>query len=579
VVSIGANHVSAAQAHLTAAGQPFEIAEHTVCGESWRCFVNAPQTLVDVLATMRAHGPSQFLTVGDRRWTYDRFFADADALAATLQCDLGVAPGDRVAIAMRNCSDWLVTFAAAVLVGAVVVPVNSWGSAEELVFTLHNARPRVLAADLPRVEHAAAELAEAGVVVLFSSVDGDRDRLDQMSSARPAILDFDNAVAAGAGRDFLPHRPEPADTALLLYTSGSTGRPKGVITRHVAVGQILMNMTLAGLLPLALQGSAVVESTVPQANLVTVPLFHVTGLFGGVLLPGLLGQRIVLMHRWDAEAAMAIIESERITMLSTVPAILKDLVCHPRLADYDCSSVSRAALAGAATPADLPGLLRDRLGVNARAAGYGMTESGSVGSAMSGAVFDFKPTSAGLISPIVEVRTVDRFGRILPPEAEGEIQLRGITVTPGYWRLDDLTRVAFTADGWLRTGDLGRVDTDGFLYITGRIKEIVVRGGENIAPVEIENVAYRHPAAKEVAVFGVPDNRLGEELAMVCHRQPASTLTTKELRAHLAAALPRFKVPKYIAVTDEPLPRNASDKIHRLRLREAFITHDLYRAR
>jgi long-chain acyl-CoA synthetase len=268
---------------------------------------------------------------------------------------------------------------------------------------------------------------------------------------------------------------------------------------------------------------------------------------------------------------MRAIEAERVTMLASVPAIFKDLLTHPRFDDYDCSSISRTSLAGAATPADLPGLMEAKLGGAPKSTGWGMTESGAVGSTMSGAVFDLKPASAGIRSPIIEVRAVDADGRPQPRGVEGELQLRGITVTPGYWNLPDQTAEAFADDGWLRTGDVGMLDDDDFVVITGRIKEIVIRGGENIAPIEIENVAYRHPAAKEVAVFGVPDEAMGEELAIVCHRQPSSTLTESELREFLIAGLPKFKVPRYMSITDEPLPRNASEKIHRLALRNAFI--------
>ncbi len=280
---------------------------------------------------------------------------------------------------------------------------------------------------------------------------------------------------------------------------------------------------------------------------------------------------MVLLRKWHAVTAMQTIQTEKITMLATVPAILKDLLTHPRFDDFDLSSISRVAAAGAATPAGLPELLRDRLGIENRSAGYGMTETASVCATMSGPVFDLKPMAAGIISPIIDLRVVDSAGNVLPSGSDGEIQLRGVTITPGYWQRDDLTQEAFTPDGWLRTGDLGNIDDDGFLHITGRIKEIVIRGGENIAPIEIENVAYRHPSVKEVAVFGVPDDLMGEELAMVCHPQPGSALTEDELRAHLRNALPTFKVPKYVAMTDEPLPRNASEKIHRLALRNSFV--------
>jgi long-chain acyl-CoA synthetase len=563
--------VHAAVEGSTAAGQPFEVGARDLDGHSFPAFVHAPATLLDVLAALRAHGDAEFVVFEKPRWTFDEFFADADALTASMQHELNVRPGDRVAIAMRNCCDWLLTFVAAVQIGAIVVPVNSWGSAEELDFTLRNSGASIVAADLPRAELGFPTAAALSMPVLFSDVDGSLDQLTADREAGPTVHRISDAIAAGRNADVALAQPDPSDTALLLYTSGSTGHPKGVITRHVAVGQILMNMMLSGMVATALSDPAATPPADAQAHLVTVPLFHATGLFGGFLLPGLLGHKVVLLRKWDAETAMSIIQDEKITMLSSVPAIFKDLLTHPRFVEYDCSSVSRASLGGAATPADLPDLMYAKLGVIGRGTGYGMTESGTVGSTMSGAVFDLKPLSAGILSPIIEFRTGDEQGNAQPAGTSGEIQLRGITVTTGYWDLEEQTRATFTSDGWLRTGDIGFIDEDNFVMITGRIKEIVIRGGENIAPIEIENVAYRHPDAKEVAVFGVPDDAMGEELAMVCHRQPGSRLSDDELRAHLLAVLPAFKVPRYVVVTDTPLPRNASEKIHRLALRNSFI--------
>jgi long-chain acyl-CoA synthetase len=331
-------------------------------------------------------------------------------------------------------------------------------------------------------------------------------------------------------------------------------------------------MLFVGFLAIELGGAVELRGgATAEVQLATVPLFHATGLFSAFLLPCVVGQKVAMLRKWNPENAMAVIEREKVTMLSTVPAILKDLLTDPSLDEYDLSSVSRVAAAGAATPSDLPALLEQRLGIVARSAGYGLTETAAVCATMSGPVFDLQPLSCGVLSPIIELRIAEPEDEIFASAGEGEIQLRGVTVTPGYWRLEEQTRNAFTADGWFRTGDLGRLDNDGFLHITGRIKEIVIRGGENISPIEIENVAYQHPAVKEVAVFGVADDAMGEELAMVCYPHFNSGLAEDELRKHLQAALPAFKVPKYIALTDTPLPRNASEKIHRLALQKAFV--------
>jgi long-chain acyl-CoA synthetase len=574
IVTLTPALVHEAVRRLTAAEGIFPVNEQQVAGVPRRVFTHAAPTVLDILTSGRGHGNTDFLVFGDQRWSFDQFFADVDALAAVLQHDMGVKPGDRVAIAMRNCPDWVLTFAAAVHVGAVPVLINSWGSAEELEFTLRDSDPTVLAADLPRSRLAADALRQRRTALLFSDVDGGIEQLDDDSRSYLDVRPIRDAVGAGRGRDYATAKPEPEDMAMLLYTSGSTGHPKGVVYRHVSVGQALMNMLLSGFLPLELSGPIELRGgATSEAGLVTVPLFHATGLFSGFLVPCTVGQKVVLLRKWHTETAMHTIQTEQITIIATVPAILKDLLTHPRFDDYDLSSISRVAAAGAATPAGLPELLRDKLGIENRSSGYGMTETTSVCATMSGPVFDLKPMAAGIISPIIDLRAVDSAGNVLPSGSDGEIQLRGVTVTPGYWHRDDLTQEAFTPDGWLRTGDLGHIDDDGFLHITGRIKEIVIRGGENIAPIEIENVAYRHSSVKEVAVFGVPDDLMGEELAMVCHPQPGSTLTEDELRAHLRNALPTFKVPKYLALTDQPLPRNASEKIHRLALRNSFVAN------
>jgi long-chain acyl-CoA synthetase len=574
IVTLTPDLVHEAIRRFTAPDGIFAVTERQVAGVPRRVFTHAAPTVLDILTSGRGHGGAEFLVFGDRRWSFEQFFDDVDALAAVLQHDMGVKPGNRIAIAMRNCPDWVLVFAAAVHIGAVAVLINSWGSAEELEFTLRDSNPTVLAADLARTRLAAEALRQRRTALLFSDVDGGIEQLDDDSRSRLDVRPIRDAVAAGSGRDYATANPDPEDMAMLLYTSGSTGHPKGVIYCHISVGQALMHMMLAGFLALEFSGAIELRGgATTEAQLVTVPLFHATGLFSGFLLPCAVGQKVVLLRKWDAVTAMQTVQNEKVTMVATVPAILKDLLTHPRFDDFDLSSISRVAAAGAATPAGLPELLRDRLGIENRSAGYGMTETASVCATMSGPVFDLKPMAAGIISPIIDLRAVDSAGNVVPSGSDGEIQLRGVTITPGYWQHDDLTEEAFTSDGWLRTGDLGSVDADGFLHITGRIKEIVIRGGENIAPAEIENVAYRHSSVKEVAVFGVPDDAMGEELAMVCHPQAGSALTEDELRQHLRDALPTFKVPKYVALTNEPLPRNASEKIHRLALRNGFVAN------
>ncbi|ORA34484.1 class I adenylate-forming enzyme family protein [Mycobacterium aquaticum] len=548
---------------FTAPSGPFAVGERYISGERFKAFTNAAETLPDLLAMLTHHGDREFLVFENHRMTYRQFMDDAEVLAAALQQEFKIRPGDRVAIAMRNCIDWMVIFAAAARIGAVVVPINSWGSAEELEFTVRDCGAKVMAADATRAALAGQSTEFESVDIILSDVEG---RLDIEAHLRTTLLSA--LIARNRGGQCLPASPANSDTALLMYTSGSTGRPKGVIYRHVAIGQAIMNMIFLGALGIEMGGSMDLRGgATAESGLVTVPLFHATGLLSGFLLPGMLGQKVVLMRKWDAREALQLIAREKVTMMATVPAILKDLLTHPEFINTDVSSLSRISAAGAATPADLPGLVEQRLGIVIRSAGYGMTETTAMCAAMSGPVFDLAPLACGIPSPIMDVRIADT------PDSDGiagEVQLRGVTVTPGYWHQEAMTQQAFTNDGWLRTGDVGHIDENGFLHITGRIKDIVIRGGENIYPIEIENVAYRHPEIKEAAAFGVPDDTMGEELVLVCHPFDIGSMTEGDLRQHLAAQLPSFKVPKYILLSADPLPRNASEKIHRLALRNRF---------
>ncbi|MBP8926027.1 MAG: acyl--CoA ligase, partial [Pseudomonadales bacterium] len=485
-------------AELVVEGAPFALREFTVNGRTLKGFANAPTNVVQLLQAGRAHADATFLVHAGCRLSYREFFARVDALAAQLVSRYGIDRGDRIAIAMRNSPEWMIAFVAGALCGAILVPLNSWGRSEELLHGLRDSGARVLVCDSER--HALLD----GVAPCELIVASEPGAVLPTGATSLAAL-----IGQGETSAFEAVDVDPQDIAMILYTSGSTGLPKGTAHRHISVPQALMNMFYLGFLTVSLEGIRELRAGAERETaLLTVPLFHATGLVAGLLMPLQLGHKVVMMPRWDTIEALRLIQDEKVTGLTSVPTIVQSLLTHPRFAEFDTRSLFRVSLAGAATPSGLPELIEARIQGPSRSTGWGMTETLSVGSTMSGAIYDLNPGSAGLRSPLVEMRFVDSAGCVLPEGEVGELQVRGITVCAGYWNHPEAS--AAIRDGeWLRTGDLARIDEAGFLHIVGRIKEIVIRGGENIYPGEIEQAAYELEAVHEVVVFGVPDALMG----------------------------------------------------------------------
>ena len=557
--------VHAKKQEITAPGAYFELEDVVLDGNTYRAYKHAPATLVDVFQSGRNHGDIEFMIYEGRRYTYSEFYVEVDALAAVLQHDMGVKKGDRIAIAMRNNPEWGVAYAACTLVGAIVVPINSWGKTEELVYALTDSSCQLLVCDPARYGLIKDSLEELNLTVLLADAPQDQE-------CGGRVQRFEDLLAAGREREYQVADVSPQDSCVILYTSGSTGFPKGVLHRHISLCQSLMNMFFLGYLLMELEGAREYRGGADRETpLLTVPLFHATGLLGGFLMPLQMGHKVVMMYKWDTGKALELIQDEKITGVTSVPAVIQDLLRHPQFDEYKTDSLIRIGAAGAATPAGLPELIREKCGEPSRSAGWGMTETLAVGATMSGAVFDLSPDSAGIVSPIVDMRFLDVEGEDAGSVAGGEMEIYSVCCTPGYWQKPEANAETFDGDRWMKTGDIGRVDEDGFLHITGRLKEIVIRGGENIYPGEIEQAVYEVSQVKENVVFGVPDEAMGEELAMVVYLCEGEELSEDQLRDYLRSRLASYKVPKYLSFSAEPLPQNASGKLHKLKAREAFL--------
>ena len=549
---------------LTAPGQILEIADAEVRGVLLRVWKNAPPHLRAIFDISKAHGDNDFIVYEDERWTFSRHYDAVASAARWLVEEAGVHKGDRVAVAMRNFPEWSVGFWAAACVGAIVVPLNAWWTGEELAYGLRDSGTKVVFADaerLERIEPHLASLPVEQVVLAKGEAAGD-------------VVAFEDV--AGRGGELPDVALDPEDDATIFYTSGTTGEPKGALGTQRNICTNFFNLMFAGLSgavragidPAAMAGGGGVR----RAQLLSVPFFHATGCHS-TLIPNLAGgNKIVLMYRWNAERALELIEREKVTSFGGVPAMVWQVLESPDFAKRDTSSVQNIGYGGAPAPPELLKRIRDAFGdVVTAGNGYGLTETSSLAVGNGGADYVRKPDSVGRPSPVNDIKVVDEAGEDLPTGEQGEVWIKGPNVVKGYWNKPDATAETFT-DGWLHSGDVGKIDDEGFLYIVDRAKDMVIRGGENVYSVEIENVLYEHPAVSEAAVIGVPHRVLGEEVGAIVKLAPGASATEDELREHVAQRLAAFKVPTVIVFRDEPLPRNAAGKVLKRELKEGLVS-------
>jgi len=563
-------------ARLAAPGSRFEVETIDIGGIPTKVFKNAPETLREVFATGAAFGPDRtFLVYEDERVSFSAFANATLALAADLSTK-GVVKGDRVAVVMRNLPEWVVAFYAGAILGAIVTPLNAWWTGEELEYGLVDSGSRVAIIDHERYERLVARLPSCPalehtyVARAPEGLAGDRmSRLEDLIGPSATWSDLQEQS--------IPDTPlQPEDPVAICYTSGTTGRPKGALLTHRNINTNIMSTGVSLARRFLRRGEAppLPDPNVQRVNLMVVPLFHVTGLCANLNPTLFNGGKMVLMHRWDAGKALAIIEKERVTQTGGVPTIAWQLLEHPDRAMFDLSSLEGLAYGGAPSAPELVRLIAEILPKAAPGNAWGMTETSATFCGHAGEDYVNRPWSCGAPNPTGEAKVIDPSspwpGRALGVDEIGELCAKGPQVVRQYWNKPEASQATFH-DGWVRTGDLASIDGEGFVTISDRAKDMLIRGGENIYCVEVENVLYEHPAVMDAALIGRPHRTLGEEPLAVVALKPGEAASEEELRDLVRAKLAAFKVPVAVHFWPEMLPRNANGKILKSELKKALL--------
>jgi steroid-24-oyl-CoA synthetase len=515
---------------------------------------NLPATLPGLFrAFCEMHAANEAIVAGDERLTYAQLDQISDRVARGLVAH-GITKGDRVGIAMRNCSSWVIAHMAIVKAGGVATLLNGWWEAHEMEHAINLTDPKLIIADAPRTARISARCTGREIVSVAVEL--------PLEQALAQLLD---------GSDTIADLPEitPDDDATILFTSGSTGEAKGALSTHRAVTTGVYTyatglMVLLGLL--TKEGRAPAG---PTRTLISVPLFHVTGEVPVMLNSFVIGRCMVMMRKWDAGEALRLIEAEKITYFVGVPTMSLELMTHPDRHKYDLSTLTDIAAGGAPRPVSHVERLQYEFPKAQPALGYGLTETNAVGCHNFWGNYAAKPGSTGRAhKPYVEVAILGEGDRHLATGEVGEIGLRTAANIKGYWKMPEATAALFTANGFVRTGDVGYLDEDGYLFIVDRKKDIIIRGGENISAAEVEAACYAYPDVAEASVFGVPDERLGEVPVAVIHTK--NGVSEGDLRLFLEGRIARFKVPERFIFSSEPLPRLGTGKIDRRALKAQY---------
>ncbi|HEY1427499.1 MAG TPA: class I adenylate-forming enzyme family protein [Caulobacteraceae bacterium] len=564
--------IAGANRLITAPGMPCEMEALVIRGVPTRVWKNAPPSLRFVAEASRAHGERIFLVHEDERVSYEAFFRAVSGLAHEL-AGQGVRKGDRVAIIMRNLPEWPVAFYAAASLGAIVTPLNAWWTGPELEYGLTDSGTKVVIVDAERLERINEHLANCPELERVYVAREDEE------IANPLIARLEDAIGTPGSWKDLPDRPlppveiAPEDDATIFYTSGTTGKPKGALATQRNINSNIMAAASAGQRAFLRRGETppAPDPNAPQRSmLLSVPFFHATGSFA-ILNPLCIGGgKLVMMRRWDPVRAFELIQREKIQAAGGVPTIAWQLIEHPLRKNYDLSSLESVSYGGAPSAPELVRKIKETFPKSQAGNGWGMTETSATATSNGAEDYEHRPDSCGPPVPVTDLKIMTVEGdRELPIGEVGELWCKGPQVVKGYWNKPEATAQTFV-DGWVKTGDLARLDEEGFCFIIDRAKDMLIRGGENIYCIEVENVLYDHPAVMDAALVGIPHKTLGEEPAAVVTLKPGAEATERELRAFVAERLAAFKVPVKVLFQREVLPRNPQGKILKNELKKLF---------
>ena len=550
-----------AAAHM-GPGAALETETVTIDGQELSVFAHVPKNLGELYKLGLEFGDQTFLVYQQERFSFAESLDLALRMARILKEKYEIQLGDRVAICARNSPEWCMAYMAITLVGAIVVPMNSWWKSPELKYGLKDSDSKLIFLDPARLGLVKPFLDNLDVQIVMIK--------PEVESAFPEFYELVRSVEPLSQDELDEIEVFPEDKASIMYTSGSTGMPKGVLSTHRNIINALYTWRFVKEITEILRPELVEENPeFPPALLANVPLFHVTGSHAQFLASFIYSRKFVMMYKWDAEAALKLIEQERISVFHGVPTMAWEIMQSPNFETTDLSSLRGVQSGGASRPPEHLNMIMQKFPDSAiPGLGYGLTETNAIGAIISGKFYASRPNSTGRPTPpVTSVKIVDDEGNTLEDGGVGEICIKGATVMKGYWNNPEATAEVIK-DGWFYSGDIGMLDELGFLIILDRAKDIVIRGGENIGCAEVEYAISEHPEVSEVSVYGIPEERLGEMLCCSIMLQAGSVLNSEQLTSFLSSRIASFKIPERAFFQYEQLPRIATGKIAKKELRK-----------